>query len=116
MGPERIRRRGVRGSRGQGGPTGMSQNELVRSDTEADLRVVVVDDHATFTSLLALGLRNEDGLACVGTSTSIADGMRLVTEVHPDVVVMDVELGDGDGLDATAELVRRDPDLRVVVL
>ena len=94
----------------------MSQNEAVRSDTEADLRVVVVDDHATFTSLLALGLRNEDGLACVGTSTSIAEGMRLVTEVHPDVVVMDVELGDGDGLDATAELVRRDPDLRVVVL
>jgi DNA-binding NarL/FixJ family response regulator len=94
----------------------MSHNEAVRSDTEADLRVVVVDDHATFTSLLAIGLRNEDGLACVGTSTSIADGMRLVEEVRPDVVVMDVELGDGDGLDATAELVRRDPDLRVVVL
>ena len=94
----------------------MSQNEAVRSDTEADLRVVVVDDHATFTSLLALGLRHEDGLACVGTSTSAADGMRLVDEVRPDVVVMDVELGDGDGLDATAELVRRAPDLRVVVL
>jgi DNA-binding NarL/FixJ family response regulator len=94
----------------------MTQEETVRIDTEDDLRVIVVDDHATFTSLLALGLRSEDGLACVGTSTSIAGGMRLVAELRPDVVVMDVELGDGDGLDATAELVRRDPDLRVVVL
>jgi len=94
----------------------MTQNETVCSDTDADLRVVVVDDHATFTSLLELGLRSEDGLTCVGTSTTISGGLALVDEVLPDVVVMDVQLGDGDGLDATAELVRRHPDLRVVVL
>jgi len=94
----------------------MSHDQATHTDSEADLRVVVVDDHATFASLLALGLKHENGLACVGTATSIAGGMTLVEEVRPDVVVMDVELGDGDGLDATAELMQRYPDLRVVVL
>ena len=81
-----------------------------------DLRVVVVDDHGTFTELLALALAHEDGLACVGTATSVAMGQAMVDHLRPDVVVMDVELGDGDGIDATAELTRRHPELRVVVL
>lgn len=81
-----------------------------------DLRVVVVDDHVTFTELLSLALRHEDGLDCVGTAKSVAMGLAMVDHLLPDVVVMDVELGDGDGIEATAELTGRHPDLRVVVL
>jgi len=106
------------GSSAQGGSSRMSEHHSVQAAGQDadDLRVVVVDDHATFAALLALGLKHENGLSCVGTATSLAAGLPLVDELRPDVVVMDVELGDGDGLDATAELMRRYPDLRVVVL
>jgi DNA-binding NarL/FixJ family response regulator len=81
-----------------------------------DLTVVVVDDHATFADLLALGLRHEPGLTCGGTATSVEKARVMVDEVRPDVVVMDVEIGEDDGIEATAELVQRYPGLRVVVL
>jgi DNA-binding NarL/FixJ family response regulator len=86
------------------------------ADNLPDLTVVVVDDHTTFADLLALGLKHEKGLSCVGTATTVAKGRVLVDQLQPDVVVMDVELGGEDGIDATAELVAKYPDLRVVVL
>jgi DNA-binding NarL/FixJ family response regulator len=83
-----------------------------------ELRIVIVDDHVIFTDLLALALRHEEGLVCVGTATTAAMAMALVDHTRPDVVIMDVELGDagGDGIEATTELTDRYPDLRVVVL
>jgi DNA-binding NarL/FixJ family response regulator len=92
------------------------QSQRLEDEAADTLRVVVVDDHATFTELLALALRHEEGMDCVGTATSAAMGLAMVEHLRPDVVVMDVELGDGDGIEATTELTRRHPDLRVVVL
>src|SRR6478672_3302343 len=57
-------------------------------------RVLVVDDHRTFTELLVLAL----------------------DELPPDLAIMDVELGTDDGIALSAELLGRHPDLRIVVL
>jgi DNA-binding NarL/FixJ family response regulator len=78
--------------------------------------VIVIDDHVTFAELLALALRGEPDLRCVGTAENLEDGLALVDRFRPGVVVMDVQLGDGDGIAATAEVVRRYPGTRVVVL
>src|SRR4051794_8295406 len=78
--------------------------------------VVVVDDHKVFAELLAMALSGEPDFACVGHAQNVDEGMALVEAVHPDLVIMDVQLGDGDGIAATAELTERFPDLRVVVL
>lgn len=79
-------------------------------------RVLVVDDHATFADLLALALSNESDMECVGSAHSVAEALVRVEEWPPDIVLMDVRLGDEDGIAATAVLTRRHPDLRVVVL
>ena len=78
--------------------------------------IVVVDDHKVFAELLAMALSHEPDLDCVGHAQSVDEGMALVESVKPDIVIMDVQLGDGDGIAATAELTERFPDLRVVVL
>jgi DNA-binding NarL/FixJ family response regulator len=78
--------------------------------------VLVVDDHRTFSDLLALVLSDQPDLRCVGTAHTVEEGLALADALHPDVVVMDVRIGDGDGVAATAELVARHPQLRVVVL
>lgn len=79
-------------------------------------RVLIVDDHRTFTDLVCLALAPEPDLACVGTAHSAAEARVQVSRHTPDLVLMDVDLGDGDGLDLTEELLRLDPALRVVVL
>ncbi len=78
--------------------------------------VLVVDDHTTFSELLSLALGLEPDFTCVGTASSIARAHVMVNELRPDLVLMDVRLGDGDGVAASAELTQRHPDLRVIVL
>jgi len=78
--------------------------------------VLVIDDHRTFTDLLALALRGEADLNCVGTAETVAAGIALADRLRPDVVVMDVHVGDDDGISATALLVARHPGIRVLVL
>jgi DNA-binding NarL/FixJ family response regulator len=78
--------------------------------------VVIVDDHGLFAQLLAMALNAEQDLTCIGQAHSVAAGKAMVEALQPDLVVMDVQLGDGDGIDAAAELTAKHPDLRVVVL
>jgi DNA-binding NarL/FixJ family response regulator len=77
--------------------------------------VVVVDDHTTFSDLVALALDYQPDFTCVGTASSVAAALTLVDKLRPDLVLMDVRMGDGDGVAATAELTRMYPHLRVVV-
>jgi DNA-binding NarL/FixJ family response regulator len=79
-------------------------------------RVVVVDDHRVFAELMQIAVQAEPDYEVVGHAQSVTDGLTMVEKLRPDVVIMDVRLGDGDGIAATAELTQRHPDLRVIVL
>jgi DNA-binding NarL/FixJ family response regulator len=79
-------------------------------------RVVVVDDHRTFAELLTLAINETADLICLGQAVSAKEGRVLVDQLRPDIVLMDVELPDGDGIALTRELRRAYPQLRVVVL
>jgi DNA-binding NarL/FixJ family response regulator len=78
--------------------------------------VVVVDDHTTFSDLLAMALEHQPDFTCLGTASSVSEALVMVDRLRPDLVLMDVRLGDGDGVAATAQLTRLYPQLRVVVL
>jgi chemotaxis response regulator CheB len=80
------------------------------------VRVLVVDDHCTFAELVVVALALEQDLDCVGAAHDADSARRMTRELSPDVILMDVNLGDQDGLDLTAELVKEHPELRVVVL
>jgi len=80
------------------------------------LRVVVIDDHSTFSELLSRALDSEPDVVCVGTAASAETGEALVHATRPDAVVMDVQLGRGDGLELTARLSAVYPELRIIVL
>ena len=53
---------------------------------------------------MSLALRGEPDIDCVGHAQNVSEGIALVERLQPDIVVMDVKLGDGDGIAATAEL------------
>ena len=75
-----------------------------------------MDDHRTFGDLVCLALRGEPGLDWVGAAHDAAEARALVVQHEPDIVVMDVDLGDVDGLDLTSELLAEHPAMLVVVL
>jgi DNA-binding NarL/FixJ family response regulator len=79
------------------------------------LRVLLVDDHDLFRT----GLRNlleEQGVQVVGEAASGADALRIVREIAPDVVVMDLNMPGISGVEATREITSIAPLTRVVVL
>src|SRR6478609_6633510 len=78
--------------------------------------VVVVDDHRMFGELLRRVISTDPGMTCVGTADTLSDAYAMIDALQPDAVVMDVQIGHDDGLTATAEIVRRHPQMRVVVL
>jgi DNA-binding NarL/FixJ family response regulator len=84
--------------------------------TDAARRVAVVDDHRSFADLLALALEGQRDLRHVGHATTAATARDLLRRNRPDVVLMDVELPDGDGISLTREVRDAWPDTDVVVL
>jgi DNA-binding NarL/FixJ family response regulator len=79
-------------------------------------RVAVVDDHAMLAEGLAAGMAAEPDLTYVGCASTIAAAITLVEKEAPDVILMDYRLPDGDGVEATRELLKRWPHLKVVML
>jgi DNA-binding NarL/FixJ family response regulator len=67
------------------------------------LRCLIVDDNSLFLEGSADLLRRE-GLNVVGVASNSARAIQLVSELRPDVTLVDIELGDEDGLELTRQL------------
>ena len=78
--------------------------------------VLVVDDHDLMRSSLSRLIEAEDDLDLLGTACNGWGGVELAQLLRPDVVLMDVALPDLDGIGATRELLRQQPDARVLML
>lgn len=84
--------------------------------SERPIRVLVVDDHAVVRRGLEAFLQAYDDLELVGEA---ADGPEAIAEcerLQPDVVLMDLLLGDMDGVEATRQIRRRLPGAQVIAL
>jgi DNA-binding NarL/FixJ family response regulator len=81
-----------------------------------DLAVLVVDDHRSFGDLLSAALATVPGMRCVGTATSAAEGVEMAARLHPDIVVMDIEMPRQNGLTATREILAAAPGTAVAVM
>ncbi len=79
-------------------------------------RVMLVEDHQLMREVLERLLAGERDIEVVQAVPDAAEAMRLVDDLRPDVVLMDIDLPDTDGISATRALVKRDSSLRVVML
>ena len=78
------------------------------------LSVLIVDDHAAFR-LSARALLESEGFRVVGEAADAASGLDAAARLRPEVVLLDVQLPDGDGFDV-AERLAQGPDPPRVVL
>jgi DNA-binding NarL/FixJ family response regulator len=86
-------------------------------ETSSDqIRVILADDHAIVRAGLKAVLGAAKDIVVVSEASSGREVVALAERLRPDVVVMDLSMGDTDGLTATKELVAKGPTPRVLVL
>jgi DNA-binding NarL/FixJ family response regulator len=78
-------------------------------------KVLIVDDHADFRAAVGALLRR-GGFDVVGEADTMAGALRAVDETHPDLVVLDVQLPDGDGIEGAAVIADGDSPPAVVLV
>jgi DNA-binding NarL/FixJ family response regulator len=84
--------------------------------TEQPIRVLLVDDHALFRQGIASLLASQPDFLVVGEAALVRESILLADELSPDLVLMDFSLPDGNGLDATKEILARHPEIAIVIL
>ena len=83
--------------------------------TPKRIRILVADDHHVVRSGLAASLGLEEDFEIVGEAESGAQALALFPETKPDVVLMDLRMADGGGIESTAALRARATDARVII-
>jgi DNA-binding NarL/FixJ family response regulator len=80
------------------------------------LRVLLVDDHEVVRDGIAALLRATEDIVVAGEASSVREAIDEAERMRPDVVVMDVRLQDGSGIEATREIRARRPATQVLML
>ncbi len=79
-------------------------------------RVLIVEDHKIMRDGIKALLERSGEFAVVGDVETGVEAIRICTEIHPDIVLMDIGLPGLNGVDSTVELLRHCPSTRVIML
>jgi DNA-binding NarL/FixJ family response regulator len=80
------------------------------------LRLLVVDDHEVVRQGLAALLNRREAFQVVAEAGTVEEAMSAVERFAPDLVIMDIRLPDGSGIEACRDIRAEHPDVRVVML
>ncbi len=80
------------------------------------IRIVLIDDHEVVRAGIKAMIDAQDDMEVVGEAGTAEDGVRRVGYDEPDVVVLDVRLPDGSGVESCRDIRTRFPDVKVLML
>ena len=80
------------------------------------IRLLIIDDRDTVRQALEERLGHAPEIELVGSAGSTAEGLQAVRALSPDVVLLEIKLADGSGLDTCRRILQASPSARVVVL
>ena len=83
---------------------------------EKKVRVVLAEDHILVRQGFRRILEDDPGIAVVGEARTGLEAIEQCKELKPDVVVMDLSMPELGGLEATAEILKADPQVKIVIL
>jgi two-component system response regulator DegU len=80
------------------------------------VKVLLVDDHVRFRQSIASFLSEQEFVEIVGEAINGEEAIAQTEQLHPDLVLMDLDVRDRRGFDATREIKLRAPRTKVVIL
>ncbi|MFT3891904.1 MAG: response regulator transcription factor [Anaerolineales bacterium] len=80
------------------------------------IRILIVDDHVLFREGLAAVIRGEPDIEVVGFAGSVKEAVEKALPLKPDIILMDFAMPDGTGAEATRQILRVNPDCRIIFL
>ena len=80
------------------------------------IRVVLADDHALMRRALRMLLDGEEGVEVIAEAADLASVVRLVHSRQPDVLVLDLNMPDGSGIETLSQLREQVPETQIVVI
>ena len=83
--------------------------------SQTAIRILLVDDHQIFLTGLRLLIEKEPDMIVVGTASNRAEALALMQE-HPDIVLLDLDLGNESGIDFLPQLIEPEEPPRVIIV
>jgi DNA-binding NarL/FixJ family response regulator len=96
-------------------PTTEESTNVQTLSGESCLKVLIVDDSSVLREKLIEMLSQVSGLKVVGEAEGVADAQRSIQLLEPGLVVLDLQLRDGSGLEVLRETKRNHPHIKLVV-
>jgi len=84
--------------------------------SQAPIRIMIVDDHTVIRSGLRMLIEQDHGMSVVAMAGNRVEALERATAELPDIIILDLILGDDDGLSFLPELCKVSPNSRVLVL
>ena len=95
----------------------LEQFDITDDRSVSPINVLVCDNESLFREILVAALNEEPTINVVGAAASGIEAIQLVRDAAPDVVLMDIELGDGpNGIKVASDIKKAFPDTGIVVL
>jgi PAS domain S-box-containing protein len=97
-------------------PAGRSQAQMPLADKEPVIRALIADDHALFRDGVARLVDKEADIRCIGQAANGREVIELARSLKPDVILMDINMPEISGLEATQAIHRDLPEIRIIGL
>jgi two-component system, NarL family, nitrate/nitrite response regulator NarL len=80
------------------------------------IRILMIDDHAMLRTGLRMIIESHSGMQIVGEAENRSQALAAIADVAPDIILLDLDLGDENGLDLLPELLDTVRDARIILL
>ena len=85
-------------------------------EQERKYQIIVVDDHTLFRNGLRMLLDGIDGFTVAGEASNGVELLELLPTLHPDVILLDIEMPRMNGIQTAEEVLKRYPDMKIITL
>jgi two-component system nitrate/nitrite response regulator NarL len=80
------------------------------------IRILMIDDHAVLRTGLRMIIESHIGMTVVGEAENRRESLAAIANQPPDIILLDLDLGDENGLDLLPDLLTTVPDARIILL
>ena len=93
-----------------------SNNVHIMTSPPEKIRLLIADDQPVILRGLSIMLDSEDDIEVIGQANDGVEAVELAMDLNPDVVIMDLKMPTLNGIEATQNILRNNPDIKIIVL